>query len=274
MPELPEVETVMRALRPHLLERHIMAFKNHTPKLRREINLVKHPELIGKTIVNVYRRAKYLVVELNGLQAILFHLGMSGSCRIEPQNSPLIVHDHVVFNFDNCQSLRFNDPRRFGLVEIHDIDGAGGLPKPLSALPPEPMTTDFDEPYFQTICRTSRRPIKALMMDQNQVVGVGNIYASEALFLAGIHPLSPSCRLSKVRRRRLVMAIKSVLNAAIAAGGTTIADFRSLDGSAGKFNIELNVYGKTGAPCPRCQRTIKRVVLTGRSTFYCPGCQR
>jgi formamidopyrimidine-DNA glycosylase len=274
MPELPEVETVTRALRPHLLFRKIIGIDTHTPKLRTNLKFWDHPEIIGQSIIDVYRRAKYLIVELSGLQTIIFHFGMSGTCRIELQSTPLVAHDHVVVDFDNRQSLRFNDPRRFGLVEVHGIDSQGELPVKLSNLPPEPLEDEFDVHYFRSICRFSHRPIKALMMDQNRVVGVGNIYASEALFRARIHPLMPCHRLSIVRQHRLVQAIKIVLTKAIAAGGTTIADFQSVDGREGKFNLELNVYGKTGESCPLCDRAIKRVVITGRSTFYCPKCQR
>lgn len=275
MPELPEVETVTAALRPHLLGRQLIRVDTFTPQLRTPLDVHQRLEILDVTIDNVQRRAKYIVVSTSNHNAIVVHLGMTGSCRIEPSDHDRLPHDHVVFHLDDGNSWRLNDPRRFGSVEVMEC-GNDGLPSTrFSALGPEPLSDEFDSAYLYARTRRRRSAIKTLLMDSRIVVGVGNIYASEALFHAGIPPALAAGRLSRRRCTALIGAIQAVLNAAIRAGGTTIADFKTVDGSEGRFVHDLHVYGRHGKPCRCCVRhQIVRTVLNGRSTYHCPACQK
>ena len=274
MPELPEVETVARALRPHLVNRRIIKIETFTEALRSPVDLAGRPELIGRRIRDIQRRAKYIVVALEGGHCILLHLGMTGSCRIVRSCETRLKHEHVIQHLDDGWSWRFLDPRKFGRMEIHPLTDDGPLPPPLRNLAPEPLGTEFDAEYLRSVCKNRKRPIKSLLMDSGLVVGVGNIYASEALFRAGIHPAAAAGRLSKSRCQRLVRAITDVLQDAIDAGGTTISDFRTVDGTEGHFARKLDVYGRENEPCARCRKgRLKKTVTAGRSTYYCPRCQ-
>jgi formamidopyrimidine-DNA glycosylase len=275
MPELPEVETVTRALRPRLVGRRLLGVVTHTAKLRRPL-VWDSASIAGRTIVTVRRRAKYILVELSDLQVILIHLGMTGSCRVVPANEPLTKHEHVVWLLDNGETWRYRDPRRFGVAELHAIAAPGGEPDCLADHGPEPLDDQvFNAWVLRAACAGHERPIKPFLLDPSVVVGVGNIYASEALHRAGIRPTRTAASLSLARCGKLVAAIQEVLQAAIAAGGTTVADFRAPDGSEGWFTRELRVYERAGQPCLGCGKgPIQRLVQTGRSSYFCPHCQR
>jgi formamidopyrimidine-DNA glycosylase len=275
MPELPEVETVVNALRPYIEGRRIDSVTCMVDRLRRPLDLVGNRKLIGQEILSVWRRAKYILAELSGNHVLLLHLGMTGSFRIEPQGQECRPHDRVRLDLDDGMSWRFHDPRRFGQIEVLPISGPGALPDALPTLAPEPLSDAFDVDWLRAACRGRLRPIKNLIMDNALVVGVGNIYASESLFRAGIHPQQPAGELSLPRLRRLHAAIREVLREAISFGGTTIINFAGVDGSEGSFWRELHVYGRDGLPCLCCKRgKIRRLVMAGRSSFFCPVCQR
>ena len=275
MPELPEVETVTRALRPHLINRTILQTVTGTRKLRNFLDIDKRDDILGPTITNVRRRAKYILVELENLKVIVIHLGMSGSCRLEPSQRPARSHDHVSWYLDNGMVWRLNDPRKFGLVKVDTIDEPGALPGALQQLPPEPLSADFSPNYLAQAFQRRTKAVKAILMDSQLVVGIGNIYACESLFLAGINPTTAGGIVSTGQIKKLIVCIQVVLTEAIQAGGTTIADFKSVDGQEGKFSRKLRVYGKENERCARCNDdVIRRIVISGRSTYYCPRCQQ
>lgn len=277
MPELPEVETVVRALRPHLIGRRITGVDVLTVKLRKPLAPFKRKvaEVLDREIIRISRRAKYLVVEFTGMQVMLLHLGMSGSLKIVPGDVPAEKHERIIWFFDDGRSLRFHDPRKFGLVDILPLQIPDSLPECLDNLPPEPLGEHFSANYLYQLSRGRRRPIKSLIMDNSFVVGVGNIYASESLFRAGIDPFALAGKITLFRYRKLVQSIREVLQEAIAAGGTTISDFSGVDGSEGKFARYLNVYGRAGKTCLTCnQAIILKSVIGGRSSYYCPHCQK
>jgi formamidopyrimidine-DNA glycosylase len=275
MPELPEVETVTNALRPHLIGRRIERVDTYTERLRGVLDLEDRDELVDAEIVDVRRRSKYIIAELNNGSCLLMHLGMTGSFRTVPAGTERLKHEHVIFLLDNDVSWRYTDPRRFGIMEVHPLPEAGGVPEALGGLGPEPLSDDFPPLHLHDVSRGKKQPIKSFLMDNHNVVGVGNIYASESLFRSRIHPRTPAGRLSKERHRRLHAAICEVLGDAIKAGGSTIADFKGVDGSEGKFAQHLDVYARDGQPCSRCpDETVRKIVMSGRSTFYCPKCQR
>lgn len=277
MPELPEVETVARALRPHLLGRRIAGVDVLTVKLRKPLAPFKQKlaEVLDKEIIRISRRAKYIVVEFAGMWVMLLHLGMSGSLKIVPGDLPAEKHERIIWFLDDGRSLRFHDPRKFGLVDILPLQIPGSLPECFNNLPPEPLGEQFSCNYLHSLSQGRRRPIKSLLMDNQFVVGIGNIYASESLFRAGIDPFTPAGRITLSRYQKLVQAIREVLREAIAAGGTTISDFSGVDGSEGKFARHLNVYGRAGKPCLICaEEVIVKKMMGGRSTYYCPYCQK
>lgn len=272
MPELPEVETTRLGISPHVIGRRIVAVEVRNPSLR-----IPVPDevctLAPSNIIGVDRRAKYLLIRLDTGQLII-HLGMSGSLRISPANDPPRKHDHVIFSLDSGQELRFHDPRRFGLIDWLPSTVDIMTHKLLSHLGPEPLSNGFTADHLRTAANGRKLAIKLLIMNNAVVVGVGNIYACEALFIAGIHPARISAHVSKSRMEKLTTAIKDRLANAIERGGTTLRDFVGGDGKPGYFAQELNVYGRDEQPCKRCQSTIKRKVIGQRSTFYCPRCQR
>jgi formamidopyrimidine-DNA glycosylase len=275
MPELPEVETVANALRPYLVGRRIMKAEVFAARLRRPLSGEAQRHILKQPIVAVRRRAKYIIVEFQNRHVLLLHLGMSGSCRVTPKSEPRAKHEHVVWQLDNGLTWRFNDPRRFGLVEVQPIAAPGALPAELAGLPPEPLEDDFTADYLLAICHKRERPIKLLLMDHTQVAGVGNIYASEALLRAGIKPTRRAGKLTRKEAAQLVRAIQTVLRQAIRAGGTTISDFVAVDGSEGKFHLQLRAYGRENQTCLVCKKArIRKLVMSGRSTYYCPACQK
>jgi len=275
MPELPEVETVLQALKPHLVDNKFTSIKTYVPKLRGPLELEDRPELLNQSIVELYRRAKYMILTLANNYGLIIHLGMTGSFRLESTSLQRQKHDHAEFYLLSGLVLRYNDPRRFGQLVVTEPGNNILEHKLLIHLGPEPLTESFDNTWLARVCKGKKKPIKSLIMDNATVVGVGNIYASESLSLAGINPLVAAGTVTKKRLKRLTEAIKHVLTAAIEAGGTTIKDYTSLNGEEGKFVRELMVYGKAGQKCSGCNRgIIKQVYQSGRSTYYCPVCQR
>ena len=277
MPELPEVETIRRALLPHVTGRRIVGVDVTVPALRWPLDAgALRDACVGQTVITVSRRGKYLLVELSSNQRLVLHLGMTGAFRICPGGAPVAKHEQVIWRLVDGNSWRFLDARRFGSVVVNPALGPDGLPESFGALGPEPLAPDFSAEYLYDVTRGRARAIKDLLMDQSTVAGIGNIYANEALFRAGLRPRRGSRRLSRRDCVRTVTAIRDVLREAIAFGGTTISDFRTVDGSEGKFRIRLRVYGRTGEPCLRCgdAEKVKRIVQGGRSSFYCPGCQK
>ncbi len=271
MPELPEVETTRRGIAPHLTGQTVTRVVVREPRLRWPIPEDLDTRLRGQVIHRVERRGKYLLLGTDRGTALL-HLGMSGNLRLLPANMPPGKHDHVDIELASGQCLRFNDPRRFGALlwsrnppDTHPL---------LSHLGPEPLDDAFSGSYLHALAHGRRIPVKAFIMNNRVVVGVGNIYANEALFRAAIHPSRASGCISRVRYERLAGAIRTVLTDAIAEGGTTLRDFTNSSGQPGYFQQRLQVYGHSRRPCPRCGTTIRLNRRLGqRATYYCPGCQ-
>ena len=269
MPELPEVEVTRRGIAPHLVGRTIAEIKVREPRLRwpvpREVR-----ELSGRKVRRLARRGKYLLLDC-GDGHLIVHLGMSGSLRLAEPGAPAGKHDHVDFVVPPAV-LRLRDPRRFGAVLW--APGAPEAHPLLRHLGIEPLTRAFGGAHLHRLTRNRRVPVKSFLMDARQVVGVGNIYASESLFLAGIHPRTPVRRLSRERCDRLAAAVKQVLREAIRSGGSSLRDFVGSDGRQGYFQLRAWVYDRAGEPCRRCGTPIRRLVQGQRATFYCPACQR
>lgn len=269
MPELPEVETTCRGVRPHLIDATVTDWIVRQPKLRYPV-APEWGKAIGQPFIDVARRAKYILMTFaNGVGIV--HLGMSGSLRILEAARPWRKHDHLALQLSTGLQMRYHDPRRFGAWLW--TDGDPQHHPLLRNLGPEPLGGDFDAVYLRTACGKRRGSIKQALMDSKVVVGVGNIYASEALFLAGIRPTRSAGRISAGRLANLVEAIQTVLARSILQGGTTLRDFLHQDGSAGYFRQQLRVYERDGQPCITCGSTIRRIVIGQRSTFYCPRCQ-
>lgn len=276
MPELPEVEVCRRGIAPELLGRVIKAAVIRVPKLRQVIPPALVELLPGCQIIAVRRRGKYLLLDCLGEDvqgSLIIHLGMSGKLRFVPHSLPPAKHDHFDLVLAE-QILRFNDPRRFGVVlwqpgppetaENHPLLATQGI---------EPLSDLFTADWLHAACVRRGGPIKPILMDSHLVVGIGNIYASESLFRAGISPLRAANRISKARYELLVPAIRETLSAAIAAGGSSIRDYVHSDGGSGWFQIQVGVYDRDGQPCLRCGGVVKQVRQAGRSTYYCPSCQ-
>ena len=271
MPELPEVETARRGIAPHLVGRRIRRLEVREWRLRWPVARRLPAILRGRAVEAVDRRGKYLLLRAGG-GALLWHLGMSGSLRVLAEPPPPGPHDHVDLVLAGGAALRFRDPRRFG--SLHWTAGDPLRHRLLAGLGPEPLGADFDGDWLHARSRGRRAAVKAFLMDSRVVAGVGNIYASEALFEAGVAPSRPAGRISRERYQRLADAVRSVLARSIEAGGTTLRDFTEADGSPGYFARELRVYGRAGAPCVRCGEPVRARTLGQRSSFYCPRCQR
>ncbi len=270
MPELPEVETTRRGLLPHLLGRRVVGLTIRQPQLRWPIPSILAQRVTGQSITAIERRAKYLLMH-TGAGSALWHLGMSGCLRVLPEITPAQTHDHVDWRLDSGRILRYTDPRRFGCLLWQPL----GTTHPLLAkLGPEPLSDDFQGDHLWAMSRQRKAPIKQFIMDQQVVVGVGNIYAAEALFAAKIHPMRAAGSVSRERYQRLADALRQILSWAIDRGGTTLRDFLNADGAPGYFERELYVYGRENEPCRVCRSLIKSIRLGQRSTFYCPQCQR
>ncbi len=270
MPELPEVETTRRGLRPLVVGQTIRSLTVREPRLRWPIEASLDRRLRDRTVQDLSRRGKYLLIS-TGAGTLLVHLGMSGSLRFLPERREPARHDHFDLEFVSGAMLRFNDPRRFGSLHWSASPAAHWL---LENLGPEPLGTEFDGEYLWSVSRGRRVAIKTLLMNGRIVAGLGNIYANEALFRAGIHPSRQAGRVSRERLQQLVEAVGDVLREAIQAGGTTLQDFVGGDGKPGYFQLALDVYGRAGEPCARCKRPIRVRTIGQRATYYCANCQR
>jgi len=271
MPELPEVETTRSGIAPHVCGQSVRTVIVRQPQLRWPVSPALAAELPGQTLQAVTRRAKYLLFTADSGH-VCVHLGMSGRLRVVPADTPPSRHDHVDIVLDNDQAIRFNDARRFG--SMFWLTGDPERFSLLAHLGPEPLSDTFDGDRLYAGSRGRRASVKAFIMDSTTVVGVGNIYACEALHAARIHPRRAAGRVGAARYARLARAIKQVLTDAIVAGGTTLRDYIGVDGDTGYFQLRLAVYGHAGAPCPRGCGPIRREVIGQRSTFFCPVCQR
>jgi len=270
MPELPEVETTLRGIEPHLLNQRVARVIVRNSKLRWPVpKEVLNAE--GQQFVSLQRRGKYLLLNLQQ-GGLIIHLGMSGSLRILQQPMAPEKHDHVDVELENGECLRFNDPRRFGAFLW--VEGDLHSHELLRNLGPEPLSAEFTTDYIYQRSRGRQLAIKNFIMDGHIVVGVGNIYASESLFMAGIHPQRAAGRVSRQRYEGLVAAIRDVLQRAIRHGGTTLRDFVNSDGAPGYFAQELLVYDRADSDCFQCGSSIRQKVIGQRSSYYCPVCQR
>ncbi|HYD47793.1 MAG TPA: bifunctional DNA-formamidopyrimidine glycosylase/DNA-(apurinic or apyrimidinic site) lyase [Terriglobales bacterium] len=270
MPELPEVETVRRTLLP-LIDDRIIAVEVREARLRRVIATDFKARLSGRTVEAIERRAKYLLFRLSDGEWLLAHLGMTGSLVVQDGSAAPAAHDHVVLSFASGKRLVFNDPRRFGLLRVAAAET--DLPE-LARIGRDPLTDPLSVEELKQLCRRRSRPIKNVLMDQALLGGIGNIYASEILFRAAIRPRRRAASLTRRELERLREAMTGVLADAVLLGGSSISDYRDGTGKPGYFQIHHQVYDRAGEPCRVCGTVIRRVVLLGRSTFYCPVCQR
>lgn len=284
MPELPEVETTRRGIAPHAIGRTVIAVEVHDGRLRWPVPLTLPATLTGRTLTRLDRRSKYLLFRCERLAdhqlsdyggTLLVHLGMTGSLRWYSDAAaapPRRVHDHVDIRFENGAVLRYHDPRRFGAI-LWVGDPVGQHPL-LAALGPEPFETGFNAEALHQALRSRTAAIKLALMDNHVVVGVGNIYANEALFHAGIHPTRAANRVSLRRLGLLVDAVRSTLSAAIAKGGSTLRDYVDSSGEPGYFQLDYYAYGRAGLPCRHCATPLNAIRQGGRATTYCPRCQK
>ena len=278
MPELPEVETVRLGLEPRLLGSRLERVEVRESRLREPVDRDALQRLVGSSVEAVRRRAKYLIIDTSVHKSLVIHLGMSGSLVWSGRASGLRPHDHISLWWLSRypmagRELRYNDPRRFGLMLVIPREGIGRH-RLFAGLGPDPFGAEFTAEHLQSVARGSKRPVKNMLMDARVVAGIGNIYANEVLWLARIHPATACRRIAAPRWSRLQTACREVLGAALKQGGTTLNDFRDVEGSRGYFSVRLQVYGRAGRGCRRCAGLIRRILQAGRSTYYCPGCQR
>jgi formamidopyrimidine-DNA glycosylase len=271
MPELPEVETTVRGIAPHIEGQTVKQVIIRQPRLRWPVPETLNETLAGLNIRSVSRRAKYLLFATDA-GTIILHLGMSGSLRILPKEKAAGKHDHIDFIFNNGTLLRYNDPRRFGAVLWTTSPAAEhGLLKDLG---PEPLLPDFNGTHLYRQSKKRKMPVKSFIMDSHIVVGVGNIYANEALFMAGIHPSRHAGKISPTRYHHLADSIKTVLQSAIQQGGTTLRNFVNESGNPGYFKQQLRVYGRDSLPCLVCLQPLTEIRIANRSTVFCSHCQK
>lgn len=270
MPELPEVETTIRGLRSVLEGERLAEVTPRRADLRRTIPADLRQRLTGATVTFLGRRAKYGLIDTDRGDTLIFHLGMSGRWRVDPAH--IGAHDHLLLATDTGRRLSLNDPRRFGSLDLVETEAIGSFP-PFTALGPEPLGEEFTAAHLKKVLLGRFAPIKALLLDQRIVAGLGNIYVCEALNLARIAPAKPGGEIRRAKLQALVEAIRSVLEAAISAGGSTLRDYARPDGELGYFSKQWRVYGREGELCP-CGGIVARRVDGGRSTFFCPKCQR
>ena len=279
MPELPEVETVRRGLQGPLKGEVIEGVSVRETRLRYPVDTRRlRRELPGRRVKSLERRAKYLLIRLEADERreeafLIVHLGMSGRIYFSDPAEPPEPHTHVIFTIAGGRELHFRDPRRFGLVDLVPVVSLEE-DRRFSGLGVEPLSADCSAEYFYERSRKLRQPVKNFLMDGRRVVGVGNIYAAEALFLAGVHPQRAAGRVSLESWGRITEKVKEVLSEAIRQGGTTLNDFQGPDGAAGYFQVHLRVYGREGEECLQCGSLVKRKLLARRSSYYCPRCQR
>lgn len=271
MPELPEVETTLRGIKPFVVNATLSSINVRNASLRWPVPVAELELLLGLQVISATRRAKYILLDLQSAVVIL-HLGMSGSLRILDKSHVPQKHDHIDLIFNDSKILRFNDPRRFGclLVTKQPVEEH----KLIAHLGPEPLSESFNSDYLFQQSRKCNIPLKNFIMQGQLVVGVGNIYASEALFLANIRPTRRAKQVTRGECKKLVAAIKHILRKSIEVGGTTLRDFTHVDGQAGYFKQKLQVYNRLNKPCRECGGLIEKIVIGQRSSFYCPTCQK
>lgn len=274
MPELPEVETIGRALNEYLTGKTIRNVQIFAEKMRESLDSLRDERLIGRKVLAVRRRGRYLIVDLDGSLALLMHFGMTGVLKTVPLDQERAKHEHIIFDLGNNDSLRFECPRRFSLCKLIELDSPGAIPAELDKLGVEPLSSDFNAQYFWQAAQKRKLSLKEFVMANDVVTGVGNIYATEALFNTRLSPLRPANTLTLDEAEKLVAEIKVILQKSIEAGGTTFSDYRQLDGSTGKYVLHLNAYGRNGEPCRVCGQTLQSVRQGGRTTVYCPICQK
>lgn len=270
MPELPEAETIARALDRALRKRKITSVEVYAKRLRTPLEPLKDAGLVGRTFVGCRRRARYAVADLDDGRALTMHFGMTGVVRVEDAKRPRRKHEHVWMRLSDGRAFKFEDPRRFGSLEVQEL-GADGWPKSLAGIGVEPLSRAFTGRFLHEASRGRRKPVKELLMDNAVVTGIGNIYAAETLFAAGIAPTRPACELTEDDCVRIVRHAKRILRLAIKWGGSTVSDFRHVDGSEGKFAQKLRIYGRKA--CPACGTAVAKVTLGGRTSWFCPHCQ-
>ena len=278
MPELPEVETIVRGLRPKLEGHRLKLVEQRRPDLRFPLPENFAARLQGRRVERIQRRAKYMLLHLDDGQVLLCHLGMSGRMVVveragNGKRLPLDRHDHVIFVTDGGTEIRFNDARRFGIMDLIEGEALGAHPL-LRALGPEPLGNDFNGPALAAALKGKRTPIKAALLDQQVVAGLGNLYVCEALFFAGLSPRRLAYTVQGNRAEKLAAAVRQVLARAIEAGGSSLRDYVQTNGELGYFQHEWAVYGHEGEPCRHCGAPVKRLVQSNRSTFYCARCQK
>ena len=274
MPELPEVEVIRQGLLPLLTNSRILTVSFSNKRLRKPFPRTRMYERVEKNfILAVERRGRYLILRLTGKTIMVFHLGMTGKITAPPAETPRRRHDHLRFRLDNGRELRFNDARRFGFVEVwgEEEPEAQAL---FTHFGPEPFDAAFCQGYLLEKARGKLQPVKSFLMDNRVVAGIGNIYANEILFASRTHPQTPAGRLPRLDWGLIVRQSQIILGKAIQMGGSTISDYENATGASGYFQLELAVYGRTGQSCRTCATPIERMVLAGRSTFFCPVCQR
>ena len=271
MPELPEAESISRALDRALKGRRITKVEVFFPRLRTSLEPLLKSGLVGLSFTGCRRRARYAVADLDDGRALTMHFGMSGVVRVEDAQLPRRKHEHVFIHLSDGMALRFEDPRRFGSLEVQRL-GADGWPESLSKIGVEPLSSAFNATFLYNASRNRRKPVKEFIMDNAVVTGIGNIYAAETLFACRISPLRKAAELSAEECGAIVREAKRILRQAIKWGGTTVSDYRNVDGSEGKFVQKLKVYGKS--ECPLCGTKTEKPVLGGRTSWYCPKCQR
>jgi formamidopyrimidine-DNA glycosylase len=276
MPELPEIEVIRRGLQRHLPGRRIEAVFHNGKKLRCAVPFeAMQKVLTGRKISRVSRRAKFLLLHMDNDVVLIIHLGMTGRLGIFPVDSPIACHDHVRWQLDCDLELRLHDTRRFGSVHLLTADQTMVVEKTFfRTTGPEPFSDDCSPQYLFTRAQHKKQPIKTFLMDMKIIAGIGNIYANECLFGAGINPSRPACSLTIHDWQRLLPVLRSILNHAIDCGGSTISDYLNASGERGYFQVHFKVYGKKDQPCPRCGTPIEKVQLRGRASYFCPECQK
>lgn len=275
MPELPEVETVRQGLFAAMSGRRLTRVTVNRADLRKPFPPDFANALTNRRVRDLRRRAKYLLLDLDNGETVIMHMGMSGRFTVTGHNAPRDPgkHDHVVFETDHGKRIVFTDPRRFGVMTMTPTETLDSHPL-LAGMGPEPLDDDFTPARLSAALKGKRTPVKSALLDQRVVAGLGNIYVCEALFRAGISPKRLASSVAGARAERLVPAIRSVLRDALKAGGSSLRDYARADGELGYFQHHFRVYDREGKPCPQCGRPVKRIVQSGRSTFFCPHCQK
>ena len=273
MPELPEAENICRALDRNLSGEIISDVKVFTPKMRTSLEPLTTAGLIGRKVIKCVRRARYVVCVLDDSRALVMHFGMSGVVRVEDSSVPKRKHEHVFIYFESGKIFRFECTRRFSLLEVHPLE-ENGIPAFLNELGVEPLEESFTPQYIAEHAAGKKTAVKPFIMDNNIVVGIGNIYATETLFAAAVRPDRPADSITFEEWCKIVEYSKKILERAIELGGSSISDFLNVDGSEGKFAQELLVYGKDGDTCPVCNTNIQSLKLGGRTSAFCPNCQK